>query len=165
MMKEQHNDFRNEILAGANIMYEYKPKNGLLFDPVKRPCLGESLLGALALRGANEAAPSSDCITCNNLPDNAPVTVEAKVQYKLSWLKGWPLIPSIAAGPAVSWNQGGNPGVRWGFVVTPEVEGIVLQKAGLPTISCFAQYNAVIGTMPSDWRAGFRVYGLLSKKK
>jgi hypothetical protein len=158
LMKEEHNDWQNRVLTGLSMNYEYRFKNGLLFDPVKRPCLGESIIGSIALRGANEVAPSSDCLTCDNLPENAPVTIEGRFGYKLSWLKGWPFVPSIAAGTAVSWNQGGNPAFKWGFVLTPEVEGIILQKAGLPTLSAFGQHNISLGTMPSDWRVGLRLH-------
>lgn len=165
LMREEHNDWQNRLLGGISLNYEHRLKKGLLFDPVKKPCIGESLLGAFTFRGANEVPPTSDCITCDNLPDNSPVTIEARVGYKLSWLKGWPFVPSITAGPAVSWNQGLDPSVRWGIVLTPEVEWIFLQKKNLPTISGFAQHNLCIGSMPNDWRAGVRLYGLFNKKK
>jgi hypothetical protein len=155
LMREQHNDWQNKTHLGFGVQYEHKFKDGLLFDPLKKPCIGESIIGALALRGTNNAPPKSDCLTCNNLPENASVTVEAKVQYKLSWLKGFPIIPSIAAGPGISYNQGGNPALKWGFIFTPEIEAIVLQKTG---VSVFAQTNLSLGSIPSDWRVGVRLH-------
>jgi hypothetical protein len=160
LMREEHNDWQNKTHLGFGVLYEHKFKDGLLFDPLKKPCIGESIIGALALRGTNDAPPSSDCITCNNLPENASVTVEAKVQYKLSWLKGFPIIPSIAAGPGISYNQGGDPALKWGFIFTPEIEAIVLQKTG---VSVFAQTNLSLGSIPNDWRVGVRVH--IGRKK
>lgn len=161
ILKESHNDWENKILGGFGINYEYRFRENKLFK--NNPCFGESLLGMVGLRGSNQEAPSSDCLTCNNLPKNASVALEGKVQYKISWLKGWPVLPSLAAGPALRYTQGGDPALRWGFVFTPEIEGIILNKKNIPTISLFAQTNLSLGTIPNDWRVGVRVH--IGRKK
>lgn len=161
VLKESQNDWENKILGGFAINYEYRFRENKLFK--NNPCFGESILGSIGIRGTNQEAPSSDCLTCNNLPKNASVALEGKIQYKVAWIKGWPVLPSLAAGPALRFTQGGDPALRWGLVFTPEVEGIILNKTNIPAVSVFAQTNLALGSIPNDWRVGVRVH--IGRKK
>lgn len=156
VLREEHNDWENKTLLGLGLSYEYKFLNGLLFDPKKKPCIGESVVAYGGLRSVNAEPPSSDCLTCNNLPENASTGIEGRMQYKLSWLKGMPIIPSIAGGMGFLYNQGARDQFKIGAVITPEVEWMLFNKENLPAISVFSQTNIAVGTLPSDWRVGVR---------
>ncbi|MBP6256391.1 hypothetical protein KA405_01360 [Patescibacteria group bacterium] len=161
ILKESHNDWENQHLGGFGVNYEYRFRENKIFKT--NPCFGESILGMVGIRETNQEAPSSNCLTCNNLPKNASIALEGKLQYKVSWLKGWPVLPSLAAGPALRYTQGGDPALRWGLVFTPEVEGIILHQKNIPSVSIFAQHNLSLGSIPSDWRVGVRVH--IGRKK
>jgi hypothetical protein len=159
-MQEEQNTWQNTPQLGVSALYELKPRKSIFISPERKPCIGESVPITLTLRGANDAPPSGDCLTCDNLPANAPVLLEGSVQYKVNWLKGWPIIPSLAAGPAVSWNQGNPQPWKWGVMLTPEVEGMVgMSSSKRVQPSIFAQANIrTVGTMPHDVRVGMRFY-------
>ena len=160
--REQENEWRknrNKKKIALTLGYEWKLFQGWLFDPIKKPCIGESIIAQFGIRGANPEPPISDCLTCDNLSPNSKVAEEGRVQYKLSWLKGMPLTGSIAGGLGFSYNKGARQPFKASVVLSPEAEWLLVNKPNTPAISAFIQGNiSVVGNLPNDWRIGIRFH-------